>query len=981
MKHMDDIWTHAAALVAQLQLGAEWPSSSMSISVYDTAWVSMVAKNSTNGEERRWLFPAAFVTVLDMQHPDGYWGLGMSPSDGILNTMAALLALLEHKSHDNYLGCPPPPTNITVRISKAIIWLGSQLEGLDTSTCVDSVAFELLVPALLGFLAVHGVTFEFPQLDHLLDLAEKKLPKRNPELLYSGNPTTILHSLEAIADKVDFDRLSSAKMRGSMLGSPSSTAIYLMRSSTWDAEAETYLRHAFEQGAGRSSGGFPSAYPIEIFEISWVLSTLLESGIPLHALGSEHVAALSSHLSRTLTASGGTLGFSAEMLPDVDDTAKTLHMMALVGQEPVDPERMNAEFWTPSSFKTYQGEQTSSISANANVLKALLSTQRPQNYATHILTATEFICNAWSTGKLVDKWNTAPEYSAMLVSQALSRLLQVHEEYGMDALPGKLLKLTVPMALTQITCRLLHAQNANGSFGDGSHEVTAYSVLALSAVIPRNSLTAFICEDVTAAIAKAKDFLQPSFMAWKPQKLWIEKVTYSSDLLSTAYCLSAMNAALTTNSRPTRAAVPKSDLLSLFGVLPLFSHMPSRDRTLRLALQESTAFLPFLKAIRTSIFPRTGMANEKYLNVIPLAWVACDYMSPLPLVPNLLLEMMEISMFNYQADEYLETALLGSGEREIRFMRNIVDLVCGNLPVEPPCALSVDQPSRKRKLEHHSSDLAPQSDDVPSQSTLGSTQTILLAFVHRVLDSPFLVQASSSRRKEVQKGLTHYLHAQITSVVSRTQGYSSVNEKSFFDWVHTDGSYDTSCPYSFAYFTCLVSESSSNRAISRSSSSDEPTEIQLFEEEYLLKEVCSRLSVICRLYNDYGSTRRDFEEGNLNSVDFIQGPKGNTQNGHNPTPKQNGVQTNGHQSGGSNGHCGESTLAAKQALLYLAGHERECMKLALEKLQSSHCGLGERFLARLEIIINVTDLFGQIYAVRDIGTRVKQENMEASKHQ
>lgn len=54
------------------------------------------------------------------------------------------------------------------------------------------------------------------------------------------------------------------------MASPSATAVYLIESSTWDDEAEAYLRTVFEHGAGQGDGGFPSAFPSEMFELSWV---------------------------------------------------------------------------------------------------------------------------------------------------------------------------------------------------------------------------------------------------------------------------------------------------------------------------------------------------------------------------------------------------------------------------------------------------------------------------------------------------------------------------------------------------------------------------------------------------------------------------------------------------------------------------------------------------------------------------------------
>jgi hypothetical protein len=53
-----------------------------------------------------------------------------------------------------------------------------------------------------------------------------------------------------------------------MMGSPSSTAAYLMHASVWDDEAEAYLRKVLKYSAGRGNGSVPCAWPTSVFEVS-----------------------------------------------------------------------------------------------------------------------------------------------------------------------------------------------------------------------------------------------------------------------------------------------------------------------------------------------------------------------------------------------------------------------------------------------------------------------------------------------------------------------------------------------------------------------------------------------------------------------------------------------------------------------------------------------------------------------------------------
>lgn len=267
----------AAALIQRLTDGSAEPKGigSFSVTVYDTAWVSMVAKKSVDGP-KRWRFPECFLYLLDHQGKDGGWESYSSEVDGILNTMAALLALKTHaeKPHwsDHTL-----PDDIEERISKASDALQIMLAGWCVESCVH-VGFEILVPTLLGLLEEKGMSFSMPGKGALMMLNSKKLAKFDHRMLYGRASCTLIHSLEAFIGKIDFDRVGHHKVGGSMLGSPSSTATYLIHASNWDVAAEDYLSMVMNSGEAADFGGMPSAYPTTTFMVCWV-SELLDTAL------------------------------------------------------------------------------------------------------------------------------------------------------------------------------------------------------------------------------------------------------------------------------------------------------------------------------------------------------------------------------------------------------------------------------------------------------------------------------------------------------------------------------------------------------------------------------------------------------------------------------------------------------------------------------------------------------------------------------
>ena len=159
-------------------------------------------------------------------------------------------------------------TNLRSRISKAEAYLEKALQEWDVESSMH-VGFEILVPALLTMLENESIYLSFPGRKLLQGLNAVKLRGINPEMLYA-TPTTFLHSLEAFIGSLDFDRVSHHKRLGSMMASPASTAAYLIHASTWDEEAERYIRKVIFKGEGKGVGGVPSVFPTTIFEITWV---------------------------------------------------------------------------------------------------------------------------------------------------------------------------------------------------------------------------------------------------------------------------------------------------------------------------------------------------------------------------------------------------------------------------------------------------------------------------------------------------------------------------------------------------------------------------------------------------------------------------------------------------------------------------------------------------------------------------------------
>jgi hypothetical protein len=312
----------------------------MTCAVYDTAWVAMLAKQVEG--KLTWLFPESFNYLLDRQGEDGAWESYGAQVDGIMNSLAALLALKRHQKQPQ-LSEDALPDDIETRIQRAIDAISQQLQAWDVETTMH-VGFEYLVPALLAMLEAESIQFHFSGRDKLMSINHKKMSRFQPDMLYGEKKITALHSLEAFIGLIDFDRVQHHKTFGSMMASPSSTVAYLMSASQWDLESEAYLRHVIGFGDGKFSGGVPSAFPSNYFETTWVrssgfrvigpsfladdhkvVSTLLEAGFSRENLGQDNLETIGSKLQHALNTESGLIGFG-----EIPYLLPQLHFLTLI---------------------------------------------------------------------------------------------------------------------------------------------------------------------------------------------------------------------------------------------------------------------------------------------------------------------------------------------------------------------------------------------------------------------------------------------------------------------------------------------------------------------------------------------------------------------------------------------------------------------------------------------------------------------------
>ena len=112
------------------------------------------------------------------------------------------------------------------------------------------------------------------------------------------------------------------------------------------------------------------------------------------------------------------------------------------------------------------------------------------------------------------------------------------------------------------------------------------------------------------------------------------------------------------------------------------------------------------------------------------------------------------------------------------------------------------------------------------------------------------------------------------------------------------------------------------------------------------QNLSTHLSVIRRIYNDYGSLKRDKQEKNLNSVLF---------------PEFEGAAKR------------KSDAELKRELAQISDYERACLKTSLDQLlavaqEQTGDARGKRIHETVRLFYNASEIYSEVCEVRDLST-------------
>jgi hypothetical protein len=552
----------------------------------------------------------------------------------------------------------------------------------------------------------------------------------------------------------------------------------------------------------------------------------------------------------------------------------------------------------------------------------------------------------------------------MLIAKSFVLLLQKWAKGELDEewCAHSFIYQELPRTLLDILRKTMESQGNDGSW-EAKREVTAYAILTLEALLSL-PWTEFLKPEGIACMFRGKAYLEQNRSRWRnTEHIWIEKTVYGSPNLSQAYCLAACKIAVPiaivsakiSDIFPLETKQMIGNMLNFFSGVSPFLDAPKWK--LQLSLAQSATYTSKLKLHRYDIFsPMERASDEKYRQYIPCTWIGCrDHLST-PISSRTLCDMMLLSMFNFQVDAFMETVARDCYSGRLQELKTLICSLCRGYAEGLVCTsgnqtkILVGNESNgtangatkgmKSCATQDDSDITYVNGHRPENESVKAT---LGKFVDFALQHPKVKTSPESMRRWLAHELETFLLAHVMHmedcdafVASADSGAGCATWRSprttFFNWVRTTSADHTSCPFSFVFFLCLIKDNGRSLEFS-------------LPQRYALEDACRHLAAMCRQYNDLGSVVRDQEEANLNSVNF---PEFSVRETVSPTTTDQLVSRK------------------KRDLLEVAEYERRCLNRILVELDKD---LDGTTMEKLKLLIGVTDLYGQIYATRDIGIR------------
>ncbi|XP_071687661.1 ent-copalyl diphosphate synthase 1-like [Rutidosis leptorrhynchoides] len=360
------------------------------ISAYDTAWVALI--ENVNGPSGGPQFPSSLQWIANNQLVDGSWGESslFSACDRLLNTLACVVALTTWNVHADK--CEKGMKFVYENLNK----IRHEKEEHFTS------GFELGFTTLIELAQKLDIKmpYDSPILKKIHAIRDAKL-KKIPKDIFYETPTIFHYSLEGMKD-LDWKKLLKLQAKnGSFVLSAAPTSMVYMQ--TKDQKCLAYLTTL----VAKFNGGVPNAYPVDMFERSWMVDRLQRLGIA-HYFHSE-IKDCVDHLYRYWDERGIGLGRNCN-LPDLDDTVMAFRVLRTYGYK-VSPDVFQ-QFEKDRRYMCYQWQSTEAVTVMFNLYRvSQMSFPEEKILDDTKKFSQKFLLEKQSTNELWDKWIVTKDLS------------------------------------------------------------------------------------------------------------------------------------------------------------------------------------------------------------------------------------------------------------------------------------------------------------------------------------------------------------------------------------------------------------------------------------------------------------------------------------------------------------------------------------------------------------------------------------------
>ena len=564
----------------------------------------------------------------------------------------------------------------------------------------------------------------------------------------------------------------------------------------------------------------------------------------------------------------------------------------------------------------------------------------------------------------------SPLYSALSMTQAYSSVLRARGEGAYRSINTGFLLRDMLLVLLDCLVKVIQSQNPNGSWGTvGPREETAYALLILAEEqwLP---FCNFLKTEIVSAVEHGKQFLLDQCDNTSAERIWVEKVTYGSNLISRAYQAAAMRDTLIDKdpgSELIDLCVFDEEKLAIFtkvtAMVPLVASCPKW--IVVASWLEGELYSPSLRSRKDMIFSRNGLSEDKYFQWIPFIWFVATNATHTLVSLDFVTEMMTLSFLNFQVDECMESIggmiddSLGLSiesllDRELGRGRyedsaTMKETKAGILRFSSPDVIESCERRNIHPGVHVNGEILDTTKSLDGYSTSPHSLEPLRNYLRFVINHPKVKLSSSYDQKVLRSRLREFVLAHMQqsadnaylkfcakAVPSQEQMPLVLFEQEsrpWKTWVRGTAADHTSCPFSLAFACCLSSQEGRDAF---------PTS----RLKYIADDFCRHLATMCRMQNDYGSLQRDLREDNLNCANFAE------LHGEAKPFVSTALTT-------------PALSNTKMHLLELSEYERNYVEMTLEMLRGE---LGTGIGDMLNIFKFVTDFFGQIYVVKDLAS-------------